>query len=257
MKRPSGRAFTLVELLVVIAIIALLIAILLPVLWRAKEQASRVLCLNNHRQLLLGIQYYSNDNKGKIPHCNWLGQENAAQCPGWLYDASVSSGGYKTDKDLQSGALWRYMRNKKIYRCPLDPEPYNGPNQTVHPITSYGMNGSVNGYGRSNPVPFFKLTQFKNTDIILWELDEFWTGGANIYNDGSNFPPEGITARHGSRSTRDTNTVGGRQNSIAGAIVSTAGLSVEWITVKDYFKEAADTGVRTRLWNVPDTTNGH
>src|SRR5205085_8247235 len=122
-------------------------------------------------------------------------------------------------------------------------------------ITSYGMNGSVNGYGRTGPVPFFKLTQFKNTDIILWELDEYWTGNANIYNDGSNFPPEGITSRHGSRSARDTNTAGGRQNSIAGAIVSTAGMSVEWITVKDYFKEAADTGIRTRLWNVRDTNN--
>ena len=77
------KGFTLVELLVVIGIIALLIAILLPVLGRAKEQANRVLCLSNHRQLLLGLMYYSNDNKGKLPHCNWLGQENAAGCPGW------------------------------------------------------------------------------------------------------------------------------------------------------------------------------
>ncbi|HEV8291576.1 MAG TPA: type II secretion system protein [Tepidisphaeraceae bacterium] len=259
MRIAFRRAFTLVELLVVIAIIALLIAMLLPVLGRAKEQANRVVCLSQHKQLLLAIAFYCNDNKGYVPHCNWLGQEGAARCPGWLYDSTKNFGGaYKNEDDLKTGALYRYIRNPKVYRCPFDPPPYNRPNATVHPITSYGLNGSVNGYGRSSPqVPFFKLTQFKPTDIIIWELDEYWTGGANIYNDGSNFPPEGITSRHGSKGARDTNTAAGRNNSISGAIVSTAGQSVEWITVKDYFKEATDTGQRTRLWNTPDRANGH
>jgi len=252
-------AFTLVELLVVIAIIALLIAMLLPVLGRAKEQANRVVCLSNHKQILMAIAFYVNDNKGYVPHCNWLGQEDAARCPGWLYDSSRPKLAFKTEDDLKSGALFKYLRSPKMFRCPFDPEPYTRPGATVHPITSYGLNGSVNGYGRSSPkVPFFKLTQFKSSDIIVWELDEFWTGGANIYNDGSNFPPEGITSRHGgSKGARDTNTAAGRNNAISGAIVSTAGQSVEWITVKDYFKEATDTGQRTRLWNVPDTANGH
>jgi prepilin-type N-terminal cleavage/methylation domain-containing protein len=260
MRSALRRAFTLVELLVVIAIIALLIAMLLPVLGRAKEQANRVVCLSNHKQILLAIAFYCNDNKGYMPHCNWLGQETAANCPGWLYDARFTGGGggaFKTEKDLQSGALYKYIRNAKLYRCPFDPEPYNRPNATVHPITSYGFNGSVNGFGRSGPVPFFKLTKFRPTDIIVWELDEFWSGGANIYNDGSNFPPEGITSRHGGKGARDTNTVAGRNNATAGAIVSCAGQNVEWITVRDYVKESTDTGQRTRLWNTPDRANGH
>jgi len=259
MKTPRPRAFTLVELLVVIAIIAVLIAILLPVLGRAKEQANRVLCLSNHRQLLMGISMYCGDNKGFIPHCNWLGQENAARCQGWLYDSQFFGGGggaYKTDKDLQSGALWKYLKNSKVFRCPLDVPPFDRPNQTVHPITSYGMNGSVNGYGAQNPVPFYRLTSFRASDIILWELDEYWGGGANIFNDGSNYPPEGITPRHGQRGARDSNTLAAQQNSAAGAIVSTAGLSVEWITVKEYFKEAPASPVRSRLWNRPKSING-
>ena len=267
MKTSCRRAFTLVELLVVIAIIAILIAILLPVLRGVKEQANRVICYNNHKQLMTAIQFYCNDNKGYIPHCNWGetpgSQMFLAKCPGWLFDPWQNIFMFKTEQDLQSGAIYKYLRNPKVFRCPLDPPPYDrfigGKPTVVHPITSYGMNGSVNAYGGTptRPCPFFKLTQFKNTDIILWELDEY-SSGYDIYNDGSNFPPEGITARHGSRGTRDINTVQGRLNSKAGAIVSTAGLSVEWITVTDYFKEALpDPPVRpTRLWNVPGSKLG-
>src|SRR3954451_5665794 len=69
MPRPSPfrRAFTLVELLVVIAIIALLIAILLPALMRAREQANRVKCMSNLRQIGTACVMYANDNKGYIP----------------------------------------------------------------------------------------------------------------------------------------------------------------------------------------------
>ena len=66
-RRPRRAAFTLVELLAVIGIIALLIAILLPALGKARKQAQEVKCMNNIRQLCLAMITYADTHMGYIP----------------------------------------------------------------------------------------------------------------------------------------------------------------------------------------------
>lgn len=99
---------------------------------------------------------------------------------------------------------------------------------------SYGFNGALNGFGRTGPVPFCKLSQLQGGGqaIIVWEVDETYNGGANIYNDGSNYPSEGITKCHGT-----------------GAIVSYVDGHVGWIPLAEYANEVNKQP--SKLWCVP------
>jgi prepilin-type N-terminal cleavage/methylation domain-containing protein/prepilin-type processing-associated H-X9-DG protein len=75
-RRPVQRAFTLIELLVVIAIIAILAAMLLPALSKAKAQAKMAICKNTEKQILTGLSMYTDDNDGVLPPFNTLGAPN-------------------------------------------------------------------------------------------------------------------------------------------------------------------------------------
>jgi prepilin-type N-terminal cleavage/methylation domain-containing protein len=239
---PKRKGFTLVELLVVIAIIAILIAILLPVLGRVKEQANRVICMNNHRSLLLAVRMYTNEWKDVIPYCNSNANETNGKWngPGWLYWASK---GKTLEEHVENGALWKYIRNRKVYRCPFDPPPYlqGGPQN----LSSYCMNREVLGFEsdplRLLPSPSFKMGQFKPTDVLFWEADERLV----IWNDGCNEPEkdEGITARHGSVRQKGNTPTGVYSNS-AGAIIGCFAGNAEWTTVGEFYREKGIAGGR-------------
>jgi prepilin-type N-terminal cleavage/methylation domain-containing protein/prepilin-type processing-associated H-X9-DG protein len=111
------RAFTLVELLVVIGIIAILVAILLPVLNRAREGGFRVQCLSNVRQVGLAFMLYANDNKGRLP------KDPASIGAGprwsdWIYWQERG-----TTRKLDESIVVRYLGtpvNANLLRCPSD-----------------------------------------------------------------------------------------------------------------------------------------
>jgi len=159
--RHSVRAFTLVELLVVVGIIAVLIALLLPALGKAREQARRVNCMSNMRQLTAAWLAYAQANKGQL-----VPAENNA---GAWADAG------NTDDAIVAGLLYPWVPDPRVYRCPNDPVQKNE--------RSYSINTFCNGAGSALNVPSVNnIARIRLTSETMVFVEEFDPRG---YNFGS------------------------------------------------------------------------
>ncbi len=179
--------FTLIELLVVIAIIAILSAILLPALARAKERAQAILCLNNTKQLTLGWQLYADDFEGRLPYNLVMTANGIRTNLNWVnnfmtWDLSSDNTNTATLTEASLGSF--VSKATAIYHCPSDhalSAPQNAAGWEAR-IRSYSMNAmvgdagevSAGGFNVNNPgyVQFFKNTQIPQPSEIFVFLDE-------------------------------------------------------------------------------------
>jgi len=155
MKRRTpdrSTGFTLIELLVVIAIIAILAAMLLPALTRAKLKAQGIYCMNNHRSLLLAWRMYVDDNQDRLPYAS---ENRFAATPtvgAWITGALDFNGGNRSnwdpDQDITKSPLWPYCgKNLGIWRCPSDRSTVTVNGVKKDRVRSMSMNLWLGGYG--------------------------------------------------------------------------------------------------------------
>ena len=146
----SEGGFTLIELLIVIAIIALLMAILIPALNKAKEHGKRAACLSNLKQLTMAWMMYAQANDDKLVNgaarggdscmaCNGISDTAAAQAPPvtipatprqdelpWVgaawnladWASPIPPSENQQICAIETGALWKYLKERNVYKCP-------------------------------------------------------------------------------------------------------------------------------------------
>ncbi len=180
------RAFTLIELLVVIAVIAVLMAILMPALNRAREQGKRIACLNNLGQLVKGWIMYADDSDDKILHAD-TGRDDA-----WVRHPGGNPTPQQRIDGIKAGLLFRYCPEVKLYKCPTG---------VRGEFVTYAIVDAMNGYPDipgTKDLMVYRRMQIKRPDSRIVFLDEgrlspnSWT----LWYDQERWWDQ-ITARHG------------------------------------------------------------
>jgi prepilin-type N-terminal cleavage/methylation domain-containing protein/prepilin-type processing-associated H-X9-DG protein len=205
----KSQGFTLIELLVVIAIIAILMAILMPALSRVKEQGKRMVCLGNLKQLTLAWIMYADENGGKLVN-GAIGYSDSQQTWGdhrkelaWIDAYSDTDPAVQT-QGIKDGALWPYVKDVKIYKCPTGKRLSNGQPQALTYAIMFSMNAVNHTWTQgvrgahvknmseiTNPAPAFRLVfideGYMTPDAYaVYYLEETWFDSPPVrHGDGA------------------------------------------------------------------------
>ena len=200
--KTNKKAFTLIELLVVVAIIAILAALLLPALGRAKRSANITSCKNNERQWLLSLNMYADDDEGRFPSAK-------NNLPYWM------------TRSFRDTIMLKYSLPRKMFYCP---ENYGWNNEGIWNIGGsfaansvmgyfywagsphYGKNPAIARMSPKEPVFAQKQSDSPHFQVLLTDLTRKWGGkwgrrglvmgpmgllnekGVNHYNDAGDAP---------------------------------------------------------------------
>ena len=181
------KAFTLIELLVVIAIIAVLMAILMPSLRAARDQAQRIHCISNVKTLSFAWIVYADDNDDKLVG----GMPDRINGDAWMNGLR----GNDPDKieqckeGIRQGMLYPYAKNVNIYRCPSDDRDSR---QGMWTFGSFSVSGALNGeeleWSGRHLIKISEIKKPYDTFVFVEEIDprEFNLGSWVVSKDFGN-----------------------------------------------------------------------